>query len=123
MRFSDRICDHFENPRHLGELPDPDLAVRIGNPVCGDTLVLQVRLTAGVISAVAWQGYGCSTALATGSLLAEHLLGKAVADLAAMDAGVVAELLGDLEPDQRHCLDLGAEVLAGLRAAAAGRAV
>lgn len=120
MRFSDRICDHFEHPRHLGELPDPEVTVRVGNPVCGDTIVLQARLEDGVVVAVAWRGYGCSTSLATGSLLAEHLLGRAVADLAAVGPAEVAVLLGELEPDQRHCIDLGAEVVVALRSACGG---
>lgn len=119
MRLNERICDHFENPRHLGELPGADVSVRVGNPVCGDTIVLQVSLQDGALARVAWRGYGCSTALAMGSLLAESLSGRSAAEVAALGPDLPAALLGEVDPDQRHCIDLGADVLARLAAALA----
>jgi nitrogen fixation NifU-like protein len=109
-RYSQIVVDHFTNPRNAGELDDPDVRAFIGNPVCGDQIMLTARITDGVVAEIRFRAHGCAASLATASVIAEAALGAKLADIEAWDDERVEELLGGLAPEQRHVAALGRQV-------------
>ena len=84
--FSERLLDHFENPRNVGELPAPAVAVEVSNPACGDILRLTARIEAGRIAEVRYKVRGCTASIAAGSALTEMMNGRDRRELAASTA-------------------------------------
>lgn len=115
-RFSPTVIDHFTNPRHCGRLPDADASAFVGNPVCGDQILLSARTEHGMVGEIGFEAFGCSAALAIGSILTEQLAGMAVADIGRVDVADVLRWSGGLNPDQRHAAELGADVARRLAA-------
>jgi nitrogen fixation NifU-like protein len=109
-RFSAPVIDHFTNPRNCGRLADPDVAAFVGNPVCGDQILLTARVDEGAVSDIAFEAFGCSASLAVASILTERLTGLPVPDIAGIDQVQVADWAGGLAPDQQHVAVLGADV-------------
>lgn len=109
-RFSACVVDHFTNPRNCGRLDDPDAAAFVGNPVCGDQILLTARLRGDTVTEVTFEAFGCSASLAVASILTERLAGMTLADIDGVDADRVADWAGGLAPDQRHVATLGADV-------------
>lgn len=109
-RFSALVIDHFTNPRNSGRLDDPDVAASVGNPVCGDQILLTARVAAGAVTDVTFEAFGCSASLAVASILTERLTGMPMTEIAALDSGQVADWSGGLAPDQTHVAELGADV-------------
>ena len=109
-RFSAAVIDHFTNPRNCGRLADPDVAAFVGNPVCGDQILLTARVRAEAVSDIAFEAFGCSASLAVASILTERLTGMQVPDIAGIDGAQVADWAGGLGPDQQHVAVLGADV-------------
>ncbi|ARG56730.1 iron-sulfur cluster assembly scaffold protein [Mycobacterium kansasii] len=108
-RYSPTVVDHFNNPRNCGRLANPDVSAFVGNPVCGDQILLTVRVEADAVSEVAFEAYGCSASLAVGSILTERLGGMTISDIAALDAARILQWSGGLGPDQHHVAVLGAD--------------
>jgi nitrogen fixation NifU-like protein len=100
--FSEKLLEHFQNPRNVGELAGARAKIEVSNPVCGDVLQLSVDLEAGVVREVRFLCRGCTAAIACGSLLTEMMRGKSVGDLGALDARAVAEELGGLPEASFH---------------------
>lgn len=94
--FIDNILDHYENPRHRGELADPTVTIRGGNPGCGDLIVayLKVEGPEDRIADVSFEGEGCTISQAAASILSEDLIGKTLAEVEAMDHEAFIEDLG-----------------------------
>lgn len=109
-RFSPEVIDHFTNPRNCGRLAAADVTAFVGNPVCGDQILLTARVRDDEISEVTFEAFGCSAALAVASILTEQLDGMALADVAVLDPDRVADWAGGLSPDQRHVAVLGGDV-------------
>ncbi|HOB47955.1 MAG TPA: iron-sulfur cluster assembly scaffold protein [Mycobacterium sp.] len=109
-RFSPQVIDHFTNPRNCGRLPSPDVAAFVGNPVCGDQILLTAHVHDGVITDIAFEAFGCSASLAVASIVTERLRGSPLSDAAVLDQEQVAAWAGGLSPDQRHVAALGADV-------------
>lgn len=105
------IEEYFMSPRNIGVLENPDLQVNVGNPVCGDTIIMGVNIKDGKISEILFKAYGCSTSIATASLISEFLKTKSAEDLKILSREQVAEMLGELEPKERHCIDMGLELI------------
>src|SRR5579871_2121357 len=107
--YSERLLDHFQHPRNVGELPPPAVTVEVSNPACGDILRLSVRWEAGHVAESRYKVRGCTASIAAGSALTEWLAGKTRAELEALDSGVIEEGVGGLAPESRHaavlCLD------------------
>lgn len=114
MRFSPNVIDHFTNPRNSGRLSKPDASAFIGNPVCGDQILLTAHITDDIINAVEFEAFGCSASLAIASILTERLRDLAVDQLLDIDATDVVKWAGGLSPDQHHVAQLGADVTARL---------
>lgn len=113
--YSEIIVDHFENPRNLGEIELPHLIVRIGDPVCGDTIHLTALRGERRIVDVRFHAYGCAPAIALGSVLTELLMGTERARLDEVDEAAISALLGGLSPNQQHVSALGVRVVTSFR--------
>lgn len=109
-RFSPTIVDHFTSPRNCGRLPSADVAAFVGNPVCGDQILLTARVDGDAVSDIAFEAFGCSASLAIASILTERLTGLTVPEVAAVTTDQVLQWSGGLSPDQRHVAELGADV-------------
>ena len=106
---SERLLDHFRNPRNAGELTAPARKVDVANPACGDMLRLWVRFEGERVSEARFQTRGCTASVATSSALTEWMIGKSRTELASVSAAAIEEAVGGLEPASRHaavlCVD------------------
>ncbi|HYK16942.1 MAG TPA: iron-sulfur cluster assembly scaffold protein [Bryobacteraceae bacterium] len=109
LLYSETFLDHFKNPRNVGELATPAVTVEIENPACGDILRLSARFENGRVAEVRYKARGCTAAIASGSALTEWMQGKTRAELAALKAAEIDEVVGGLIPESKHaavlCLD------------------
>ena len=103
---SERLLEHFKNPRNAGHLPPPAVTVDVSNPACGDILRLSARFEDGRVAEVRYQVRGCTASIAAGSALTEWMNGKSRAELAGVTAAVIEEAVGGLEPATRHAAAL-----------------
>ncbi len=106
---SERLLDHFQNPRNVGELPPPATTVEVSNPACGDILRLSARFQDGCIAEVRYKVRGCTASIAAGSALTELMQGRSRAELAGLGAAEIDEALGGLQAESKHaaalCMD------------------
>ncbi|MCL4402620.1 MAG: iron-sulfur cluster assembly scaffold protein [Acidobacteria bacterium] len=113
--YSERLLEHFRNPRNVGELPPPAVTVEVSNPACGDILRLSVQWEGERVAAARYQTRGCTASIAAGSVLAEWLPGRSRAELQALTAADIEQAAGGLPPESRHaavlCLDAVRAVL------------
>lgn len=107
--YSEKLLDHFRNPRNAGELPPPAVAVETSNAACGDILRLTAKLEDGRIAAVAFQVRGCTASIAAGSALTEWMLGKSAQELSLLSSGVIEDALGGLPPESKHAARLATD--------------
>ena len=117
---SERLLEHFKNPRNAGHLPPPAVTVDVSNPVCGDLLRLSARFADGRVAEVRYQVRGCTAAIAAGSALTEWMQGKSRPELASLNAAAIDEMLGGLEPATKHAAALCVDGLKSLLAALPG---
>jgi nitrogen fixation NifU-like protein len=107
--YSDRLLDHFQHPRNVGELPPPAVTVEVLNPACGDIMRLSARFESGLVAEARYRTRGCTAAIAAGSALTEWMLGKSRAELATLTAATIETALGGLPRESKHaaalCLD------------------
>ena len=107
--YSERLLDHFQNPRNVGDLEAPAITVEVSNPACGDILRLAVRFDAGKAVEARYRVRGCTASIAAGSALTEWLTGKTRAEIAAVQTRVIEEAVGGLAPESKHaavlCVD------------------
>ena len=113
MAYSEKVMDHFRNPRNVGEMKDPDGIGKVGNPVCGDIMELYIRVQDNVITDAKFQTLGCGAAIATSSMVTEMVKGKKIEDALTISNAMVAEALGGLPPVKMHCSVLAEEALKG----------
>ena len=118
--YSERLIDHFRNPRNVGELEEPAVTVEVSNPVCGDILRLSVRFERGQVAESRYKTKGCTAAIAAGSALTEWLAGKSKGDLRAFQPLVIEELVGGLQPESKHAAVLCASAIQSLLKAQPG---
>jgi nitrogen fixation NifU-like protein len=106
---SERLLDHFRNPRAVGELEAPALRVDVSNPACGDMLRLSVLFEGDCVADARFQVRGCTASIAAGSALTEWMMGKSRAELKTLTPILIEEALGGLEPASKHaavlCVD------------------
>ena len=116
---SERLLDHFQNPRNSGELGPPALVIDATNPACGDMLRLSARFENGRVAEARFLARGCTASIAASSALTEWMTGKSPADLEALTAAVIEEAIGGQEPASKHaailCVDGARQLLAKLR--------
>ncbi|HLH17750.1 MAG TPA: iron-sulfur cluster assembly scaffold protein [Bryobacteraceae bacterium] len=117
--YPEPLLDHFQNPRNVGELAPPAVAVEASNPACGDVLRLWARWENGAIAEVRYKVRGCTASIAAGSALTEWLLGKRREELAGFRPAVIEEALGGLRNESKHAAVLCADGVKRLRETAA----
>lgn len=100
--YSNRLLDHFRNPRNVGELPAPAVTVEVTNPVCGDILRLSVRFDGDRVADVRYKTRGCTASIAAGSALTGLIDGRTREELRAITAAKVEEELGGLSAESKH---------------------
>ncbi len=109
--YSEKVMEHFRNPRNVGEMENPDGVGHVGNPVCGDIMELYIRVSDGVINDAKFKTFGCGAAIATSSMVTELVKGKTVKEALSLSNHAVAEALGGLPPIKMHCSVLAEEAL------------
>jgi nitrogen fixation NifU-like protein len=111
MIYSDKVMDHFQNPRNVGTMEDADGVGQVGNPVCGDMMTFYVKVKDNRIADVKFQTFGCGAAIAVSSMVSEMAIGKTVEEALQISNESVAEELGGLPKNKMHCSNLGADAL------------
>ena len=111
MEYSEKVMDHFLNPRNVGEIPDPDGTGEFGNPVCGDVTQVYIKVEDGRITDIKFKTFGCGAAIATGSMITELAVGKTLDEALAITRDDVADALDGLPPVKLHCSNLAADAL------------
>lgn len=109
--YSEKVMDHFLNPRNVGEIPDADGVGNVGNPVCGDIMRLYIKLENGKIVDAKFKTFGCGAAIATSSMVTELVKGKTIEEALKISNRAVAEALGGLPAVKMHCSVLAEEAL------------
>lgn len=111
MQYSEKVMEHFRNPRNVGEIKNPDGIGHVGNPVCGDIMELYIKVRNNVIVDAKFKTFGCGAAIATSSMVTELVKGKTVDEALTVSNRAVAEALGGLPPIKMHCSVLAEEAL------------
>ena len=114
--YPERLLEHFQNPRNVGELPAPAVTVEVSNPACGDILRLAARFEDGRVAESRYKVRGCTASIAAGSALTEWMTGKSRAELAAFRPAVVDEAVGGLPAESKHAAVLCADAVKRLLA-------
>jgi nitrogen fixation NifU-like protein len=109
--YTEKVMDHFKNPRNMGEIPDADGVGTVGNPVCGDLMTMYIKVKNNRISDIKFKTFGCGAAIATSSMTTELAKGKTVQEAMKITRGNVAEALEGLPPIKMHCSNLAADAL------------
>ncbi|MBE3581177.1 MAG: Fe-S cluster assembly scaffold protein NifU [Thermoanaerobacteraceae bacterium] len=109
--YSEKVMEHFTNPRNVGEIPDADGVGQVGNPVCGDIMRLFIKVENGVIKDAKFKTFGCGAAIATSSMLTEMVKGKTLEEAMRITNKDVAEALHGLPTQKMHCSNLAADAL------------
>ncbi|MDD3035443.1 MAG: Fe-S cluster assembly scaffold protein NifU [Candidatus Saccharimonadaceae bacterium] len=112
--YSDKVMDHFNNPRNVGVLEDANGIGQVGNPVCGDIMKIYLKIENDLITDVSFKTFGCGAAVATSSMATELVKGKSVKEALQLSNRAVAEALDGLPPVKMHCSVLAEE---GIKAA------
>ena len=111
MTYSEKVMDHFINPRNVGEIENPDGVGEIGNAKCGDIMKVYLKVEDGVIADVKFKTFGCASAIATSSMATELIRGKPLAEALELTNKAVAEALDGLPPVKMHCSVLAEEAV------------
>ena len=111
MMYSEKVLDHFRNPRNVGEIEDADGVGTVGNPVCGDMMSIYIKVEDDRIADVKFRTFGCGAAIATTSMTTELAKGKTLDEAMEITRQDVADELGGLPPVKMHCSNLAADAL------------
>ncbi len=111
FEYSEKVMEHFRNPRNVGTIKDPDGTGRVGNPVCGDLMEIQIKVESNILKDIKFRTFGCGAAVATSSMITEMAKGKTLEEALRITRGDVAEELGGLPPIKMHCSNLAADAL------------
>ncbi len=111
MDYSEKVMDHFANPRNIGEISDADGVGIVGNPACGDMTTVYIKVADGRITDIKFTTFGCAAAIATASMTTELALGKTLEGALALSRNDVADALDGLPPVKMHCSNLAADAL------------
>ena len=109
--YSDKVMDHFSNPRNVGEIEGADGVGEVGNASCGDIMKLSIKVEDNVITDVKFKTFGCGAAIATSSMVTEMAIGKTLEEAMELTNASVAEELEGLPPKKMHCSNLAADAL------------
>jgi nitrogen fixation protein NifU and related proteins len=111
LMYSEKVMDHFENPRNVGKIENPDGYGKVGSPTCGDVMEIFLKIEDETIVDVKFRTFGCASAIATSSMSTEMILGKKVEEALALTNKAVAQALDGLPPAKMHCSVLAEEAI------------
>ena len=109
--YSEKVMEHFMNPRNVGEIENPDGIGEEGNPVCGDMMTFYIRVKDNYLEDVKFKTFGCGAAIAVSSMVSEMAKGKTLEEAMKINPRLVAEELEGLPKNKLHCSNLGAQAL------------
>ena len=109
--YSEKVMEHFRNPRNVGEIPDADGVGTVGNPVCGDLMTMYIKVKDNRIMDIKFKTFGCGAAIATSSMTTELAKGKTLEEASKITRANVAESLDGLPAQKMHCSNLAADAL------------
>jgi len=109
--YSEKVMDHFTNPRNVGEIENADGVGEVGNAKCGDIMRIYLDVEGDIIKDVKFKTFGCGAAVATSSMVTEMVKGKTLDEAMVISNAAVAEALGGLPPAKMHCSNLAADAL------------
>ncbi len=109
--YTEKVMEHFKNPRNVGEIPDADGVGTVGNPVCGDLMTIYIKVKDNRLTDIKFKTFGCGSAIATSSMITELAKGKTLEEAMTITRANVADSLGGLPPVKMHCSNLAADAL------------
>lgn len=109
--YSEKVVEHYTNPRNVGEIENADGIGEVGNPICGDVMKMYLKIENEVIKDVKFKTYGCGAAIATSSVTTEMIKGKTIKEALEITNEQVVEELGGLPPIKLHCSVLAEEAI------------
>ncbi len=109
--YSNKVMDHFMNPRNVGVIKDANGIGEVGNPVCGDIMKMYIKVKGNIIEDIKFQTFGCGAAVATSSITTELVKGKTLEEALKLTNEKVAEALDGLPPIKMHCSNLASQAL------------
>lgn len=109
--YTEKVMDHFTNPRNVGEMENPDGVGEVGNAKCGDIMRIYLDIEGDIIKDVKFKTFGCGAAVATSSMVTEMVKGKTIDEAMVISNKAVAEALGGLPETKMHCSNLAADAL------------
>ncbi|MDP2859105.1 MAG: Fe-S cluster assembly scaffold protein NifU [Bacillota bacterium] len=109
--YTEKVMEHFQNPRNVGEIEHADGSGTVGNPVCGDIMKMTIKVEDDRIKDIKFKTFGCGAAIATSSMVTEMARGRTIAEALEITNRMVADLLGGLPPNKMHCSNLAADAL------------
>lgn len=109
--YSEKVMDHFQNPRNVGEIADASGIGEVGNARCGDIMKIWIKVEDNVITDIKFKTFGCGATIATSSIITEMAMGKTLDEAEQITNKAVAEALDGLPPVKMHCSNLAADAL------------
>lgn len=109
--YTEKVMEHFKNPRNVGVIEDADGIGEVGNPMCGDMMTVYIKVEDGVIKDIKYLTFGCGAAIAVTSMISEMAKGLTIEEALKLSNKDVADELGGLPQQKIHCSNLGADAL------------
>ena len=109
--YTEKVMEHFKNPRNVGEIPDADGVGTVGNPVCGDLMTIYIKVKDNRLTDIKFKTFGCGSAIATSSMITELAKGKTLEEALKITRANVADSLDGLPPIKMHCSNLATDAL------------
>ncbi|MGI6412320.1 MAG: Fe-S cluster assembly scaffold protein NifU [Syntrophomonadaceae bacterium] len=109
--YSQKVMDHFMNPRNVGEIENPSGIGEVGNPACGDIMHIEIKVQDNIIQDIKFRTFGCAAAIAASSMVTEMVKGKTLEEAEQITNRSVAQALDGLPPIKMHCSNLAADAL------------
>ncbi len=111
--YTEKVLEHFQNPRNIGIIDDPTVLVQVGEPSCGDALLLTLKIENDHIVDIKVKVFGCGAAIATSSIATEMTMGKSLDEAVQITEQTIADALGGLPPEKMHCSNMAAGAIRG----------